>query len=292
MRFSKRKGAGQGPGAAGRQRALVAVIVAAGSAIPCVSRADVQSVTQTGGPPQLPIPMFEETGLPDFTMLVGRPTLPPAGGNPTGSGGGDPGAGDPAGGGSGGTSADAVLQQRSWGAMASQNVTAMGVNPSVIAAACVIESGCQNVNALSGSSVSGAFQMIDQTYTADIRQAAAQNPSLAGTIDTSLAGKLDPANQAIAAAQELKNAATTLQRAGISNPTFLDTRGAYNFGGLYGVPLATANDGQMMSSILTSYTASQLASNGISPSTTVGQWRQSVINKIGPAATQPILLRS
>ena len=262
--------------------ALGVVIIGSGR-----GRADVRSVTQTNGPPELPIPMFPETGLPDFTMPVGTPSMPP--GVTPGSGGGGPG-GTGLGSGGGGTDADGVMAQRSWGALAAQNAAAIGVNPSVLAATCVIESGCQNVNARSGSSVSGAYQMTDATYRADIQRALAQNPSLAGTIDTSLAGKMDPANQAIAAAQDLKNSALALQRAGVSSPTFLDTRGAYNFGSAYGVPLATASNGQLMSAILTSYTPAQLAANGISPSTTVGQWRQGIINKVGSAATQPVLL--
>lgn len=273
-----------------RSRTAPAILAATAAFIPVMVWADPQPVTQTGGPPQLPIPTFPETGLPDFTMPVGTPTLPPAANpnDPNNPGGVDPGAG----GGGGNTPADAVLQQRSWGALAAQNVSAMGVNPTAIAAACVVESGCQNVGARAGSTVNGAFQMTDGTYRSDIQQALAQNPSLAGSINTSLAGKMDPANQAIAAAQDMKNAALSLQRAGITNPTFLDTRGAYNFGAGYGVPLATAGDGQLMSSILTTYSQATLAANGISPSTTVGQWRQSIVNKVGSAANQPVLTRA
>ena len=51
--------------------ALVAVTLAGGPA-----RADVQSVVQENGPPKLPIPTYQETGLPDFTMPVGRATFP------------------------------------------------------------------------------------------------------------------------------------------------------------------------------------------------------------------------
>ena len=167
----------------------------------------------------------------------------------------------------------------------------MGVNPTAIAATCVIESGCQSLAALGGSTVSGAFQMTDPTYRADIRSALAQNPSLAGSIDTSLAGKMDPANQAIAAAQDLKNAAIALQAAGISNPTFLDTRGYFNFGARYGSDLAQAPDSRLMYDVLLStYSAAQLTGNGISPTTTVGQWRQSIRTKVGSAANQTVLL--
>jgi hypothetical protein len=144
--------------------------------------------------------------------------------------------------------------------------------------------------ALGGSNISGAFQMLDSTYTADMQRALAQNPSLAGSIDTSLAGKMDPANQAIAAAQDLKNAASALQSAGISNPTFLDTRGYFNFGAAYGVALAQAPDSQLMASTMPTYTTAQLASNGITASTTVGQWRQTIVSKVGSAANQRVLI--
>lgn len=287
MRFEKYGGWAERGSRRRRWGHAVAAIVGVMAASSAVSRADVTTVTQTGGPPQLPIPTFQETGLPNYTMPVGTPSLPPAitpGSTPGSGTGGQGGSG-------GGTSADAVLEQRSWGALASQNVTTIGVNPSVIAATCVIESGCQNVNARSGSSVSGAFQMTDPTYNSDIRQAAAQNPSLAGTIDTSQAGKLDPANQAIAAAQDMKNAATSLQQAGVPNPTFLDTRGYYQFGAGPGPQIARSLDSRSMSDILsTYYTPAQLAANSITPSTTVGQWRQSIIDKVGSAANQQVLL--
>ena len=180
---------------------------------------------------------------------------------------------------------------RSWGALAAQNATAIGVNPTAIAATCVLETGCQNLAAVGGSSVSGAYQMTNNTYLADIQAALAQNPSLAGTIDTSLAGKMDPANEAIAAAQDLKNAATALQNAGIQNPTVLDVRGSYNFGPAAGQVLAQAPESRNMAELLSSfYSPAQLAANGISPTTTVGQWRQSVISKIGSAAAQTVLI--
>lgn len=288
MRFEKYGGWAERGSRRRRWGHAVAAIVGVMAASSAVSRADVTTVTQTGGPPQLPIPTFQETGLPNYTMPVGTPSLPPAITPESTPGGGTGGQG----GSGGGTSADAVLEQRSWGALAAQNVTAMGVNPSAIAATCVIESGCQNVNARSGSSVSGAFQMTDPTYNAGIRQAAAQNPSLAGAIDTSTAGKLDPANQAIAAAQELRNAALSLQQTGIANPTFLDTRGYYNFGPAVGGQIAAASDTQMMSSVLGAYyTPAQMAANGVNSSTTVGQWRQGIINKVGDAATQPVLMQ-
>ena len=133
--------------------------------------------------------------------------------------------------------------------------------------------------------------MTNRTYSADMQQALAQNSSLAGSMDTSLAGKMDPANQAIGAAQDLKNAALALQTAGISNPTVLDTRGYFNFGAAVGPDLARSPADRNMSDILSAYyTPADMAKNGITPATTVGQWRDTIAAKIGSAATQPVLL--
>jgi hypothetical protein len=241
--------------------------------------ADVQLLTQNGVP-VLPVPVFPETGLPNFVMPVGTPSvLPPSAGTGTGTGGD---------GTTGGTPADDLLSSRSWGAAAVQNAQTLGVNATAIAATCMLESGCQNIGG--PGSVSGAFQMTNGTYTQDIDQALAQNPSLAGTIDTSLAGKMDPANESIAAAQDLKNAATALQNAGISNPTLLDARAYYQWGSGGGPYVAQASDGTNLSELLSKYyTAAQLAANGVTPSTTVGQWRQTIVDKVGSAATQPVL---
>ena len=265
------------------RRFAVAALCAGMAGGPSLARADLQIVTQQGGPPALPVPVFQETGLPSFTMPMGTSSFVPP---PTGGGGG---SGD--GGGSGGTPADDVMLSRSWGALASQNATAVGVSATAIAATCVLESGCQNLAAVGGSTVSGVYQMTNSTYLADIQAALAQNPLLAGTIDTSLAGKMDPANEAIAAAQDLKNAVYALQSVGVTNPTFLDARAYYQWGAGAGPSVAQAPDTASMFDTLSSYyTPAQLANNGISPSTTVGQWRQTIINKVGTAATQPVLI--
>lgn len=189
--------------------------------------------------------------------------------------------------GAGDSSALGTMTAQDWGNAAASNASAMGVNPAALAATCVIESGCRNVSGQ--GSVSGAFQMTDATYTSDINRALQANPSLVGSAVSGLAGKMDPATQSIAAAQELKTAAQGLQAAGIANPTVLDTRGYYNFGSRYGATLAQASDDQTMAALMPTYTTAQLASNGITPTTTVGQWRQSVTSKIGTAASQSVL---
>ena len=99
------------PGKAGRPGllvgALVAVMVAGGSAL-----ADVQPVVQEGGPPKLPVPTYQETGLPDFTMPVGRATFPD--GTPA------PETSDPSPSGSGATGSGSVAQ--GWDSFVGQSV--------------------------------------------------------------------------------------------------------------------------------------------------------------------------
>ncbi len=72
----------------------------------------------------------------------------------------------------------------------------------------------------------------------------------------------------------------------------LDTRGYYQFGAGNGVSLATASDSAPLSSVLVGTSPATLAANRLSPTTTVGQWRSSVTNKLGSAANQPVLLAS
>ena len=104
----------------------------------------------------------------------------------------------------------------------------------------------------------------DRRHLHDGHQQGAQaNPSLADSAVSGLAGKMDPATQSIAASQELKTAAQSLQASGIENPTVLDTRGYYNFGAKYGAVLAQASDNQNMAALMPTYSAKQLAANGV-----------------------------
>ena len=179
------------------------------------------------------------------------------------------------------------MTNQSWGQQAANNAASVGVNPTALAATCVVESNC-TANPGGAGTISGAFQMSDGTYAAMVREVQASNPAVAAQITT----KNDPASQAFAAAQYLKDGAAALQRADIANPTVLDVRGYYNFGPGYAAQVATASDNQLMSSVLSGMSSSSLRANGIGSNTTVGQWRQNVISKIGDAATQPVLLRS
>ncbi len=246
-------------------------------------------MTMNGVPEQV-IPQVGEVGLGDFTMPTGTTSIGsdvvPGSGADTGGGGGS---------GSGvttvslsGTSYDTMMS-RSWGAAAASNAEAVGVNPVAVASTCVVESGCTNQGQV--GTISGAFQMMNATYTAAMNKAVAAHPELASSLTSGLAGQADPATQSIAAAQYLKDAAVSLQASNIANPTVLDTRGYFNFGPKYAGDIANADGSSMMSDVLRGMTAANMLKTGVTPTTTVQQWRDNVVSKIGAsAASQPVLL--
>jgi hypothetical protein len=259
-----------------RLAASAAVVALWGSA----AMADPQPQTISGVPQQI-IPQAQEVGLPAFTIPTGTVSiLGGAGGTGSTSTGGT------------GTSTDSssldTMLATPWGASAQQSSEALGVNASALAATCVVESGCQNVAGT--GSITGAFQMSASTFTSSLNAALAQDPSLAANIVPGLAGQNDPATEAIAAAEYLKQGAQYLQNNGISDPTALQVRGYYNFGPGNGAALAQADDSQLMSSAMPSVSSSTLASNGITPGETVGQWRAGVATKMGGAANQSVLI--
>jgi hypothetical protein len=241
--------------------------------------ADPQPQTISGVPQQI-IPQAQEVGLPAFTIPTGTVSvLGGAGGTGSTSTGGT------------GTSTDSsaldTMLGTSWGASAQQSSQALGVNASALAATCVVESGCQNVAGT--GSITGAFQMSASTFTSSLNAALAQDPSLVANIVPGLAGQNDPATEAIAAAEYLKQGAQYLQNNGITTPTALDVRGYYNFGPAGGAEIANATDDQPMSQVLTGVSASTLTANGISSTETVGQWRAGVTTKMGSAANAAVL---
>jgi hypothetical protein len=259
-----------------RLAASVAVVVLWGS----TAMADPQPQTISGVPQQI-IPQAQEVGLPAFTIPTGTVSIL----------GGAGGTGGTSTGGTG-TSTDSssldTMLSTPWGASAQQSSEALGVNATALAATCVVESGCQNVAGT--GSITGAFQMSASTFTSSLNAALAQDPSLAANIVPGLAGQNDPATEAIAAAEYLKQGAQYLQNNGISDPTTLQVRGYYNFGPGNGAALAQADDSQIMSSAMPSVSSSTLAANGITPAETVGQWRAGVAAKMGSAANQSVLI--
>lgn len=277
----------RGGGGLDSPRGILAVALAiAGPA--GVAMAQSGTVTMNGVPEQV-IPRVMEIGLGSFTIVPTQGSATPStGGSGTESGTGS-GSGWTV---TGSSTALDLMTSRSWGTAASEAATAVGVNPSALAATCMVESGCQNVSARSGSSIRGAFQMLDSTFESGLTRAVSYNASLAGTVERGVDGSMDAANQAISAAAILRTEAERLQAAGISNPTVLDVRGGYNFGTAYTVKLAQANNSDLMSNVLSSYSASQLSSNGITSTTTVGQWRALVAARMGDAAYQSVLIGS
>ncbi|XCX40551.1 hypothetical protein ABUE34_14775 (plasmid) [Kozakia baliensis] len=240
-----------------------------------------QTVNVPNGLPQTPIAVYQELGMGGWTpATVGGTTTVGTTGTPASSGGTTTSG-----------SSLSVMNSQSWGYAAGQNASALGVNPDALAATCVMESGCTNVTSTAaGSTITGAFQMSNGTYTQAMQEALASNPTLAASLgDTGLSGQTDPATQAVAAAQYLKDAASSLQANGVSNPTALDARGYYNFGPGYGTSLAKADDSETMASALSGMSSSSLAANGITNGMTVGEWRATVASKMGSSASAPIL---
>lgn len=269
-------------------------------------RAEGQTPATLSGPPIQVQPSFPEPGVPLIAVTPG--TLNPfAGGvDPYGSGAGSAGSagdgsvgvdGSTVGGGttgggttgSGGSALSTMLGQ-SWGPTAVSEAQALGVNATALGAMCTMESQCMNIPNGSGGSATGPFQMLPATFSSMYAAALQADPALTSTTTGSIN---DPASQAAAAAEYMAQTAQLLQSNGISNPTLTDVRAGYGFGNAYAVQVATAlqnNPGTTLGSILQGWSASTWAANGLTPSTTVGQWAASISSKIGAAAAnQPVL---
>jgi hypothetical protein len=274
----------------GWRRWLWLVAGASGALVAQPASADPQVVLPNGLPVQVK-PTYSEPGLPAFSF-------PTSGGSLLG---GSTGSVDTGNGGDGSTSAGSgsssgsgdaynTMMGQSWGSAAANAAGAMGVSATALAATCVMESNCQNVGASGGGSASGAFQMINSTYTADINAAVVYDPAISGSIVSGLAGQMDPTTEAYAASYELRTDALALQGDGITDPTVLQTRAVYQFGGNVGPDVAAANDSDNIAQI-TGLSAASLAANGLTTSSTVGQWRQTIINKLGSATANQTVLQ-
>jgi hypothetical protein len=272
----------------GGRRWLWLVVGASGALAAQAANADPQVVLPNGLPVQVK-PTYSEPGLPAFSFPTGGGSL--LGGSPgsvdTGAGGGD--GSTSAGGGSSGDAYNTMMSQ-SWGSAAANAAGAMGVSATALAATCVMESNCQNVGASGGGSASGAFQMINSTYTADINGALANDPAISGSIVSGLAGQMDPTTEAYAASYELRTDALALENQGVADPTVLQTRAMYQFGAGAGPGVASAPDSTNIEQ-LTGLSAASLAANGLTTSSTVGQWRQTIINKLGSATANQTVLQ-
>lgn len=259
---------------------IVAGVTAAAS-LGLLGDASAQTPQTLNGPPVQVVPYVSEPGAPTIVITPG--TLNPF----AGLQGHGPGGGGGAGGGGAPSDALNTLLGTPWGAQAISIAQSLGVNPSAVAATCVLESGCQN---LTGGTYTGAFQMGTPAYNAGIAAALAVNPALASQVVQGPGGRNDPISATIAASGYQMIAVQNLQNAGIANPTVLDTRGFYNFGPQYGSNVALAPDTAPMSQVLAGAPSNVLTGNHIQPGETVGQWRASVAGKVGNAAGQTVLL--
>ena len=278
--FASGRGKGPAAGWGGRRgRWRTHIVVLLGVGVCRVAHADPSIVLPNGLPVQVQ-PTFAEPGLPAFSFPDGSGLA--VGGSGSGSNSGS-GSGD----GASGEAYDTMMAQ-AWGNQAIDAANAMGVNAAALAATCVMESNCQNVGASGGGSAAGVFQMISSTYTADINGALAYDPSIAGNIVSGLAGQMDPGTEAYAAAYELQQDAQLLQGNDISNPTVVDVRAVYQFGASVGPQVAQAPDTANLETIVNLSPAS-LAANGLTASSTVGQWRAMQAQKLGSDAYQTVL---
>ena len=176
----------------------------------------------------------------------------------------------------------------SWGNTAVSNATAVGVNPSALAATCVLESGCSTPSG--GSGAQGVFQMYPAAFQEGLQTALAADPSLASQIVQGSAGMNDPTTEAIAASGYLMQAAQTLQTQAYPIRRFFKRAGIIT------------SDRQMASACApppddahvhrdAQCVASDVGREWGQSGETVGQWQASVSAKIGTAANQPCLHR-
>ena len=239
-----------------------------------------QQAQSLNGAPQQVIPYAAEPGAPMIQIPVGQPNPNQGGGGlGTGTGGGN----------TGDSSALSTLLGTSWGAQAVANAESLGINPSALAATCVLESGCSQPNG-GGGGAQGIFQMYPAAFQEGLQNALAANPQLASQIVQGQAGMLDPTTEAIAASGYLMQANQALQNAGIANPTVLDARAYYNFGPSNGLQLAQASPTETVAQAMPNVSAGTLAANGIKPGETVAQWQASVSGKVGGAAGQTVTI--
>ena len=204
--------------------------------------ADPQVILPQGLPVQVK-PTFTEPGLPQFTFPTsGGSLLGGSADTGTGNGGGGDGSTSPGGGSTAG-SGDAynTMMAQSWGSSAANAAGAMGVSATALAATCAMESNCQNVGSSGGSSATGAFQMISSTYNADIKAPWLTILALPGQLSPEVRARWILRRRLMRRRMSCAQDALTLQQNdGISDPTVLQTRAMYQFGGSVGPDVADA----------------------------------------------------
>jgi hypothetical protein len=269
---------------------IVLAVCAAALSMEVGSAAFAQTTSLlSGGPPVQVVPYVAEPGVPQLTITPGtaNPFAGADGSGGSGIGGGTDGSGGGTGGNVGNSDALSTMMGTSWGISAVSNATTLGVNPSALAATCVLESGCSQP--ASGSGAQGVFQMYPAAFQEGLQTALAANPSLASQILQGSAGMNDPTTEAIAASGYLMQGASALENSGVADPTVAQVRSYYQFGPADGTALASAPPDATLGSVLQHTSAATLAANNLSPSMTVAQYQAAVVAKVGNAATQSVL---
>ena len=251
----------------GRELLLAAILVPSGTAW-----ADPGPVTATGVPAQI-IPAYPETGAPTFVTPAGGSSFL---GDTTGSSGSDGGNVWGTYSGDGGSAMDAMMAT-SYGDIASNAASQIGVNPEAMAGLGQTESGFQNVGTSNGSSsATGPWQITTGTWADTI--AKYDLPYTSADIT-------NPAAQATVASYIAKDYATSISNATNQPATVLQTYGAWVFGPTSGDKIATADP----STPLSNFVSSTSLSNNNMTGWTVGQFYSTFGNKLGSTANQTVL---
>lgn len=246
---------------------LAAILVPGGMAW-----ADPSPVTETGVPAQV-VPTYPEAGAPTFVTPTGGDSFLGDTSSASGSDGSNGWGGSS---GDGGSAMDAMMAT-SYGTIASNTATQIGLNPGTMAGLGEMESGFQNVATSNGSSsATGPWQITTGTWNDTV--AKYDLPYTADDIT-------NPAAQATVAAYVAKDYATTVSDATGQPATVLQTYGAWVFGPTPGAAMATAQ----ASAPLSEYVSSTALANNNMTGWTVGQFNSVFSNKLGSTADQPAL---
>lgn len=185
----------------------------------------------------------------------------------------------------------AKLRAQPWGQRVIDAAQELGVDPVALAATAEIESdfGASTKHQSRHAPTLGVFQMQKLAYIDALKEIKRHDPELyQGMIQDSVTGRLDPANEAVAALGYLIYTVEGLERQGVYRPTFLDVRAAYNFGLEAGVRIAKADKNKLMKSLIKDRIV--LRRNNIREDETVEDWRRTITRKIGyGAATSSVM---
>ena len=135
--------------------------------------------------------------------------------------------------------------------------------------------------------------MINSTYTADISGALKHHPAISGSIVSGLAGQMDPTTEAYAASYELRRRMPFVGgKEYMITQRFLRTQERFT-----NLVLALDQQSRLLKYFdniaqLTGLSAASLAANGLNASSTVGEWRSTIVNKLGSStAYQAVLVQ-